>query len=145
MDLQGNKSRTVIRETVNADTARLADASGADGRKCSKNKAASIRPLPLAGRRPAFMPCGEPKPVQRLGPDRHFRLYFCPTLTLAASRNTYWARRSAISYRLVEGSSLSGGLGASHCLANFETFELRVIQIQRLVVPCPTVRCAERL
>jgi len=27
MDLQGNKSRTAIRETVNADTARLADAS----------------------------------------------------------------------------------------------------------------------
>jgi hypothetical protein len=36
-------------------------------------------------------------------------------------------------------------LGAAHCLANFETFELRVIQIQRLVVPCPTMRCAERL
>jgi hypothetical protein len=39
----------------------------------------------------------------------------------------------------------SGSLGAAHRLANFETFELRVIQIQRLVVPCPTMRCAERL
>src|ERR1700675_1835178 len=41
MDLQGNKSRTAIRETVNADTARPADASGAGGRKCSENKAVS--------------------------------------------------------------------------------------------------------
>jgi hypothetical protein len=55
------------------------------------------------------------------------------------------ARRSAISYRFVEGLSLSGSLGATHSLANFETFELRVIQIQRLVVPCPTMRCSECL
>jgi hypothetical protein len=54
MDLQGNKSRTTIRETVNADTASLADASGADGRKYRKNKAFSIRPLPrTAGVRPS--------------------------------------------------------------------------------------------
>src|SRR5260221_10834014 len=125
MDLQGNKSRTVIRETVNADTARLADASGADGRKCSKNKAASIRPLPLAGRRPAFMPCGEPKPVQRLGSDRHFRLYFCPTLTLAASRNTYWLGVQRFRIGSWEDHPRPGASARPPVLRTFETSDSR--------------------
>src|ERR1035441_1934668 len=36
------------------------------------------------------------------------------------------------------------GLAAPHRLANLETLELRVIQIQRLVIPCPTMRQPKR-
>src|SRR5258706_13535694 len=35
-------------------------------------------------------------------------------------------------------------LTAPHRLANFKPLKLRVIQIQRLVVPCPTMRRTER-
>jgi hypothetical protein len=33
----------------------------------------------------------------------------------------------------------------SNRLPHLETLELRMIQIKRLVVPCPTMRCPERL
>jgi hypothetical protein len=36
-------------------------------------------------------------------------------------------------------------LAASYRLANLKTLELGVIQIQRLVIPCPTMRSTERL
>ena len=36
-------------------------------------------------------------------------------------------------------------LAASNRLAHLESLELRVIKIQRFVVPCTTMRCAERL
>jgi len=36
-------------------------------------------------------------------------------------------------------------LAALHRLANLEPLELRMIQIQWLVVPCPTMGCSERL
>jgi hypothetical protein len=36
-------------------------------------------------------------------------------------------------------------LAASHRLANLEPLELRMIQVQRLILPCPTVRCPKRL
>src|SRR5450432_52599 len=45
---------------------------GAGGRKCSKNKAVSIPPLPVAGRRSC--PAAS-KPGPKMGPDRHLRLY----------------------------------------------------------------------
>jgi hypothetical protein len=36
-------------------------------------------------------------------------------------------------------------LAASYRLANLKALELGVIQIQRLVIPCPTMRSTERL
>jgi hypothetical protein len=36
-------------------------------------------------------------------------------------------------------------LAAAYPLAHLEALKLRMIQIQRLIVPCPTVRCPERL
>ena len=40
---------------------------------------------------------------------------------------------------------VSRRFAARHRLTHLKPLELRVIQIQRLVVPCPTMRCPERL
>src|SRR5450631_1485980 len=86
-------------------------------------KSRKIRPLsahpPALAARPAFMPRSEPKSAQR------------------------WAPIDTSGCISVQANA--GSLGASYRLANFEAFELRVIQIQRLVVPCPAMRRAKRL
>jgi hypothetical protein len=37
------------------------------------------------------------------------------------------------------------GLAAPHRLANLKSLKLRMIQIQRLILPCPAVCCPKRL
>jgi hypothetical protein len=43
------------------------------------------------------------------------------------------------------GASRHLRLATLHCLAHLKSLKLRMIQIQRLVVSCPPMRCPERL
>src|SRR4051794_15158104 len=65
-----------------------------------------------------------------------------PVSNVNHGRRRYSARRLR---QTMEPNITSRRLAASDRLSHLEALELRVIQIQGLVLSCPTVRCPERL